>query len=183
LAELKRARRGFFIPEDSMAARYSEELREWLPEAREMRLVARQEGRRSASVDAFIDAANGRAQTLTFVETENGGSLCGGYLDVAWVEGGFMSDPGRRSFIFTLKNHLGVPPTMFAQKRGEYAAWMRRDGAVCFGEGREGFLVCDCDLTLSSGRTYEAPEGGVTVFYGDGGTCFRAARWELWEIV
>jgi hypothetical protein len=59
--------------------------------------------------------------TLTFVQTENGRSNSGCYLDVAWVEGDYASDPGRRRFIFTLKNHLGVPPTKFAQKRNEKA--------------------------------------------------------------
>jgi hypothetical protein len=85
------------IREDSMAAEYSVELREWLPEATEFRLVTTHEGRGAASVNAFIDAAMGRAKTLTVVETENGGSICGGYLDVAWNEGGFTSDPGGRS--------------------------------------------------------------------------------------
>jgi hypothetical protein len=68
-------------------------------------------------VKAFIDAAKGRAKTLTFVETENGGSICGGYLDVAWVENDYASDPDKGSFIFTLRNHLGVPPTRFAQRQ------------------------------------------------------------------
>jgi hypothetical protein len=65
-----------FIPEDSIAAAYSEEVYEWLPEATELKLVARHEGRDATSVNAFVDAAKGLARTLTFVETENGGSIC-----------------------------------------------------------------------------------------------------------
>jgi hypothetical protein len=102
-----------------MAAAYAEELSEWLPEATFIGLVARHEGRGAASVNAFIDAATGRAKTLTFVETENGGSICGGYLDVPWVADGSASDPGRGSFIFTLRNHLGIPPAKFAQQRDD----------------------------------------------------------------
>jgi hypothetical protein len=75
LASLNSGRQTSFIPEDSMAARYSEALREWLPEATEVRLVAMHEGRDAVSMNAFIDAAKGRAKTLTFVETENGGSI------------------------------------------------------------------------------------------------------------
>jgi hypothetical protein len=110
-----------------MAAPYWEQLRGWLPEATEVRLMAKHEGRDATSVRAFVDAAKGRAKTLTFVETEGGGSICGGYLDVAWVEGVPVRDPGRRSFIFTLKNHLAVLPTKFAQKREDQAAYMSPD--------------------------------------------------------
>jgi hypothetical protein len=132
-------------------------------------------------VNPFIDAAKGRAKTLTFVETENGESICGGYLDVAWVEGGRANDPGRGSFIFTLRNHLGVPPTRFAQRQDHCAAHAWRD--ICFGFGnREGFIVSQAHQTLYSGRVYEAPGQGVALFNGDGGGVFRAARWELWEV-
>jgi hypothetical protein len=164
-----------------MAAAYAEELSEWLPEAKGIRLVARHEGRGTASVNHFIDAAKGRAKTLTFVETENGGSICGGYLEVPWVEDGYASDPGRRSFIFTLRNHLGVPPTKFAQKRDNGAAYAWRDSYLCFGIG-EGFMVGQGNQTLYSGYSYEAPGQGVALFNGDGGGVFRAARWELWEV-
>jgi hypothetical protein len=167
--------------DDSMAAAYEEELSEWLPGATGFRLVARRESRGAASVNAFIDAAKGRAKTLTFVETENGGSICGGYLDVPWVEDGWANDPGRRSFIFTLRNHLGVPPTKFAQKRDYWVAYAWRDSRFRFGDG-EGFVVCQGDPTLWNGQAYEAPGQGVTLFNGDEGGVFRAARWELWEV-
>jgi hypothetical protein len=171
--ESLRLRRGASLfAGDSMAAEYSEELSEWLPEATEARLVARHEGRDVASVNAFVDAAKGRAKTLTFVETENGGSICGGYLDVAWAEGD-MSDPGMKGFIFTLKNHLGVIPMKFAQKRSEYAAYTRRDDIIDFG-CREGFQVWPCDDSLNSGVTYEAPRQGVALFKGDRGWPFRS---------
>jgi hypothetical protein len=92
-------------------------------------------------VNAFIGAAQDQAKTLMFVETENGVSICGGYLDVPWVAGG-INDPGRKSFIFTLKNHLGVPPTKFAQRREDCVAFMGRGEYVYFGAG-EGFGVWD----------------------------------------
>jgi hypothetical protein len=184
LARLKGGREAAFIVEDSIAAEYAWELCEWLPEATQLRLVARHEGRDLASVNAFIDAAKGRSKTITFVKTENGGSICGGYLDVAWVEGGFARDPGMMSFIFTLRNHLGVPPTKFAQKRGDCAAYMRRHNGlpfVYFGQF-EGFIVYSQDCNLSIGQAYEAPSDGVTLFCGDGSRVFRAGRWELWDV-
>jgi hypothetical protein len=164
-----------------MAAGYSEELFAWLPEATGLRLVAKCEGCGCASVNAFVEAANGRAKALTFVETENGRSICGGYLDVAWVEGGYAKDPGRRSFIFTLKNHLEVSPARFEQTRDEYAAFMARWGAFYFGV-KEAFKLAPYADSLQSGKTYEAPDQGVALFHGDDSGVFRAARWELWEV-
>jgi hypothetical protein len=181
LASLKSGSCILFHPEDSTVAAYAEELVEWLPEATGFRLVSRHEGRGAASVDAFIDVAEGRAKTLTFVETENGGSICGGYLDVPWIGDGYTSDPGRRSFMFTLKNHLGAPPRKFEQKRDDYAAYMGRGCDFCFGI-REGFIVHQGNQALYSGYTYEAPGQGVALFNGDGGCVFRAARWELWQV-
>jgi hypothetical protein len=181
-AELKSSRCISFDPEDSTSASaYAEELSEWLPGARGFRLVARHEGRGAASVNAFIDAARGREKTLTLVETENGVSICGGYLDVPWIENDYASDPGRGSFIFTLRNHLGVPPTRFVQKRDNYVAYMRRDCRFCFGNG-EGFMVRQDSQTLYSDCAYEAPGQGEALFDGDGDGVFRAARWELWEV-
>jgi hypothetical protein len=164
-----------------MAAEYSEELSVWLPEATALGLVARHEGCDAASVNAFVDAAKGLAKTLTFVETENGGSICGGYLDVAWAEG-VVDDPGMKSFIFTLKNHLGLPPVKFAQRRSEHAAYMRRDDHFHFGTC-EGLVVWRGDTTLQIGRTYEAPRHGTALFNGNWRGSFRAARWELWEVI
>jgi hypothetical protein len=182
LATLMGGREVSFIPDDSMAADYSEELLEWLPDATEVRLVARHEGRDAASVNAFIAAAKGLAKTLTFVETENGGSICGGYLDVAWVADGYASDPSRRSFIFTLKNHFGVPPTKFTKKRGGEAAYTSRGYRFSFAY-KEGFSVCYDYENLSVGEIYEAPRQGAALFNGDDQGKFRAARWELWEVV
>jgi hypothetical protein len=166
-----------------MAAGYSEQLREWLPDTTAVTLVARHEGHSTASVNAFIEAAEGRAKTLTFVKTENGDSICGGYLDVAWVEGQRAYDPGRRSFIFTLRNHLGVPPTKFAQGRAEEsAAYMRCDDRVYFGLA-EGFYIWDKDACLSNGWTYDSVKQGPALFCGNGCGSFRAGRWELWQVV
>jgi hypothetical protein len=174
---LKSGRRASPIPGDSMAAAYSEPLREWLPEATGVRLMAKGDGRSVAGVNSFIDAAKGRAKTLTFVETEDGNSICGGYLDAPWVEGSYTNDPARRSFIFTLKNHLGVPPTKFVQKRVERAVYMKRGYRFYFGQA-EGLIVSESGGWLTGGPSYDSPEQGMALFCGDTDG-FRAARWEL----
>jgi hypothetical protein len=80
-----------------------------------------------------------------------------------------------------LKNHLGVPPTKFAEKQDGKVACMKRDGYFYFGTG-EGFIVSGGNYAGNSGRTYEAPDLGVALFHGDEGGVFRAARWELWQV-
>jgi hypothetical protein len=168
VVSLKAGRKALKIPEYSMAAGYADQLRAWLPYAKEVKLVAKHEGRDPASVNAFIDAAKGRAKTVTFVKTQSGVSICGGYLDVAWVENGYAIDPGRRSFMFTLENHLRVPPAKFAQKRSENAACTWRGDCFYFG-CFEGFIVWHGDRVLSDDLTYDAPVQGAALFDGDRG--------------
>ena len=129
----------------SMAAPYWSKLKEWLPDMNSIKLLAKFDGHSQASIDAFLAAAVGRARTLTFIETENGGSICGAYLDPAWVVKGWTNDPGRKSFLFTLKNHLGVVPTKFPKKATEWAA--HTDSSYfCFG-------ACDGIIFWNDART------------------------------
>jgi hypothetical protein len=67
----------------SMAAAYEGEVRDWLPDVTDLKLLAWGERRDAASVNAFIDAAVGHARTLTFIETENRKSICGAFLGPA----------------------------------------------------------------------------------------------------
>jgi hypothetical protein len=96
------------------------------------KLLLRRAGRDAVSVDAYIDAATRHAHTITFIETDTGNSICGGYLDPARVNGDFVytEDPGRRSFVFTLKNCFGVVPTKFRLTGGDYAAYTNRGNHV-----------------------------------------------------
>jgi hypothetical protein len=166
----------------SMAQPYVNKLKEWLPWLREARLLQKMSGRDAASVNGFIEAAKGRSKTITFVETENGGSICGGYLESAWVESGGMNDRSRRSFLFTLKNHLSVPPTKFAQKQDGRAAYVNPGSLVHWGQD-EGWIICSSDFGLRSNKTFEeAPGKGAALFCDDGDTKFRAGRWELWQL-
>jgi hypothetical protein len=166
----------------SMAQPYVNKLKEWLPWMRKARLLLKGSGRDTASVNAFTGAAKGHSKTITFVETENGGSICGGYLEAAWVESGYANDPSRRSFLFTLKNHLSVPPTKFAQKQDERVARMKPGGDVWWGQC-EGWIIWSSDTDLLSNETFEeAPGEGAALFCGDGGWMFGAGRWELWQL-
>jgi hypothetical protein len=65
--------------------------------------------------------------------TENGKSICGGYLEPAWRERVYAPD-SIKSFLFTLKNHAGVAPTKFPKKGSDScAAFKWRDYGWFFG--------------------------------------------------
>jgi hypothetical protein len=59
---------------------------------------------------------------------------------------------------------------------------MRQDECFYFGAG-EGSMVGRGDPWLCTGYTYEASSQGGALFWGDKGGPFRAARWELWEVI
>jgi hypothetical protein len=170
----------------SMAWAYEDELLEWLPGMADATLLAKCEGRDKTSVNAFIDAAKRRAHTITFIETENGKSICGASVEPAWVDPGqdraCTHDPSKRTFLFTLKNHLGVAPTKFPCKSPECTVFLRRDRVVIFTSNNWGMHITPETNGYMSVTGYKDTAGkGGEVFCGDG-SGFRAARWELWEI-
>jgi hypothetical protein len=77
---------------DSMAAAYEDRLLEWLPDVETARLVAAHDGRDTATLNAFCDAAEGLSKTVVIVVTENGESICVAYLDPAWRERAWAED-------------------------------------------------------------------------------------------
>jgi hypothetical protein len=59
---------------------------------------------------------------------------------------------------------------------------MKSDNSFCFGYS-EGFEVVPSGSVLNNGRMYEAPDKRAALFNGNSCGEFRAARWELWEVV
>jgi hypothetical protein len=55
---------------------------------------------------------------------------------------------------------------------------MRSGHYFSFGHG-QGFVVAVGNMRLYSGARYQAPDEGTTLFNGDSGGQFSAARWEL----
>jgi hypothetical protein len=163
-----------------MAGQYAASIFEWLPELTATRLLAFGTGRDYASISAFIDGAKGRCKTIAFFETSNRGSICGGYLEPAWNDAGETRDPSRKSFIFTLRNHLGVPPTKFPMRssatRGAFAG---RGNWVGFGS--PDIQLYSADYGGNFGFHQDVVGRGAAIFQGDGSGRFRAGSWELWQ--
>jgi hypothetical protein len=144
-------------------------------------LVAKHDGRDIASIYAFCDAADALSKTVVIAETENGESICGGYLDPAWREG--TSYDNRKSFLFTLKNHLGVAPTKFPKKdRDSWAAYRKRGNYWHF--VWEGPYVWQGGNPRHDGlgRFCQGVVGQGQAIFNGGQDFFRLARWELWQI-
>jgi hypothetical protein len=154
-----------------------------MPDAKTAKLVASHDGRDIASINAFCAAAEGLSKTVVIAVTENGGSICGGYLDPAWREGAWAED-NSKSFLFTLKNHAGIGPTKFPKKGGDSgAAAKRRDFGWSFGNWEGPYIYKDgnpwCD---GLGTSYEDVVGQGQGIFNGGQVFFRLARWELWQI-
>jgi hypothetical protein len=108
-------------------------------------LLLRRTGRDSETAEAFIDAAVGHAHAFTFIETENGKSICDLYLGSAWVRDQ-INDSGKASYLFTLKNRFGVGPTRFPSASAYSAhTWHRgsreREGQVWLNGGNGGMDI------------------------------------------
>jgi hypothetical protein len=169
---------------DSMAAVYEDQLLEWLPDVETARLVAAHDGRDITSINAFCDAADGLPNTVVIAVTENGASICGAYVEPAWVENAWYRD-NRESFLFTLKNHAGVGPTKFRKKGSDSsAAYKWRDYGWHIGSW-EGPYVSKGGNPGCGGlgrHCYEDVVGQGQAIFNGGQDFFRLARWELWQI-
>jgi hypothetical protein len=162
----------------SMAEAYSGILKEWRPELTNTTLIVRGTGHDVKAVNAFIDAALGHANTFTFMETECGKSICGGFLARPWALGD-VKDPEQGSFLFTLKNHLGRTPMKFPKKANGRAACALR--GIVVGFDNSGMFLCDSGGSPSGWGSGFDTMGCDFSFITGGQFSFRAGRWEIWE--
>jgi hypothetical protein len=77
--------------------------------------------------NTFHHMCDGRGmQSVVIIKTTTG-HVFGGYLCAAWARSnGWIGASG--SNIFTLKNNLGIPPTMFANSNSSYSAMGTTNG-------------------------------------------------------
>jgi hypothetical protein len=129
-----------------------------------------------------MDAAEGLSKTVVVAATENGESMCGAYLDSAWMEG-YARDSGK-SFLFTLKNHAGVGPTKFPKMGSDsFAAFKQRGYSWYFGDWEGPYIDEGGDPGYGGlGRCYGDVIGQGRAIFNGGQDFFRVSRWELWQI-
>jgi hypothetical protein len=113
-------------------------------------------------------------------------SVFGGYLEPAWRTFDWVSDPSGKSFIFTLLNHLGVPPAKFALVKSSTAAWLNPGYSFRFGE--HDIVIGPVDQYSDYPSSFSESLGrGGSLFAGDGANRwgrvnFVIGRWELWKL-
>jgi hypothetical protein len=153
-----------------------------VPDVKTARLVAAHDGRDIASLNAFCDAAEGLSKTVVIAVTENGESICGGYLDPAWREDAWAKDSSK-SFLFTLKNHAGVGPTKFPKKDTNSSAAYKLRGIYWFFGYWEGpYVWSGGNPGRGLGVNYEDVVGLGQAIFNGGQDFFQLARWELWQV-
>jgi hypothetical protein len=173
----------------SFAEPFEEAIRGFLPKMSKASLLASHHGCDKVSLGAFLAAAPGQTCTMVFIAMTNGNSICGGYLHPAWrntTDAGYIGDAEGKSFIFTLRNHLGVPPTKFEVSDKSHAALLENSPYFTFG---------GCDIRVGPSDhcsnypdRYANPLGhGGSLFAGEGAkgrgsANLGVARWELWKI-
>lgn len=106
--------------------------------------------------------------TITIVKSTNG-YLFGGYSSVPWASNGqYKHSPG--SFLFTLTNPNGIPPTRFFSNGGSQDIYCHQSYGPTFGSGHDLYIVNNCNTQNCSselGNSFYDNHG-----YGDEGyTC------------
>jgi hypothetical protein len=137
----------------------------------------------------FHDACDGHANTLTIVLTTEGW-IFGGFSPCAWdCSFAYKQDDSRKSFLFTIKNPHGVPPTIFPLKddKKQCAIYCFPSRGPIFGGGCDLFISDCCDsneksYTKTFGDTYENTTrmDGKTFFTGD--RFFTVKELEVFEV-
>jgi hypothetical protein len=173
------------FPSDSMAAPYARQLKEWLPWAGSASLLAKGEGRPTLLVARIV----GKSKTLVVVQTQNGKSICGGYVAPAWCNRVWCaSDPSNSSFLFTLQNHLGKPTTKFPINPGATKVFYMTDNRFILGDLSNGSGNTYTTSTLGHGGQFGALQEplalGTCVLAGEGSGSQKVsvARWEFWQL-
>ncbi|CAF3337574.1 unnamed protein product [Rotaria socialis] len=66
----------------------------------------------------FHRCSDNKGPTMTIIQTQNHGYLCGGYAEISWdCDNMYNTDPA--AFLFTLKNPHDIQPTKFFQNPNE----------------------------------------------------------------
>jgi hypothetical protein len=90
----------------------------------------------------FHSRCNGHPHTVTLIMSTDGW-IFGGYTPVAWNStNGYLPDPTRQSFVFTINNPHNLPARVFIQKGEDKAIYDHANYGPTFGGGHD-LYVCD----------------------------------------
>jgi hypothetical protein len=121
----------------------------------------------------FHRCSDGHSGTLTLV-LSTAGYIFGGYTPLVWSSrGAYVTDPSRKSFLFTIKNPHGLEPHIFAQKDEASAIYDNASDGPTFGANHDLYVCTQCHTQNNSystlGNTYTNDTGiaGTAVLTGE----------------
>jgi len=135
-------------------------LSKWLP-ATVPKLLYRAT-RDGFDASSFHERCDGVGPTIVLVRTTQG-HIFGGYSDSSWSSSSAYT-PSAASFLFSIKNPLGLPAMRLPIKCGGHdkAIYGHAAYGATFGGGHDLYLPDQCDgkaVTFHLGHTYECPVG------------------------
>jgi hypothetical protein len=134
----------------------------------------------------FHRCCNGHSPTLTVV-LDTDGYIFGGYTPLRWSSRGtWMTDPGLKSFIFTIKNPRHSEPRIFTQHQEANEVWDHPSCGPTFG-GNHDLCICnDCNTQKTSysnlGGTYTNDTGLAGSAVLTGSRNFLVREIEVFEV-
>lgn len=96
-------------------------------------------------MDAFFSRCDNIGPTLVMIKAK--GFWFGGYTSESW--GHHLFQPDSSSFLFTLSNPHGIPPTKYYQKKGRKAGIKRNDNMM-LGFGDSGWTDISINKEIQS---------------------------------
>jgi len=132
----------------------------------------------------FHSCCDNKGPTVTVIKSGN--YIFGGYTEQEWKgSGDWTKAPG--SFLFSLVNPSGLPPTKMPLKAGEdkYAIYCRSDYGPIFGRGHDLVIVNEpnsknCWASLNN--SYEYPFGQTGTTFLTGNEYFTVSEMEVFVI-
>eukprot|EP01012_Entosiphon_sulcatum_P041529 TRINITY_DN5537_c0_g1_i6.p1 TRINITY_DN5537_c0_g1~~TRINITY_DN5537_c0_g1_i6.p1 ORF type:complete len:308 (-),score=67.55 TRINITY_DN5537_c0_g1_i6:10-897(-) len=171
---------GFPVPRGSLLGVAADPLRRWLPHGTSLTLLftAQKDGWAGQQFHAKCD---GKGPTVVLLHSTTG-CVFGGYAAASWEGGGGAYIAAPTSFIFTISNPYGIPPTRFGCTEPQSALYGQGDRGPLFGAGCDIYVNQDMHTGGVTSKSYPVgSELGSLVFAG--GKQFSLQNVEVYAVV
>jgi len=124
-------------------------LLQWVPKTDKKKWILCYSGLKNGFIStAFHKAADNKGPSLVIIQSSNG-NIFGGYNPQPWSSSaGYNND--NTSFLFTLVNKEGMPPTKFSKLSGKNGCYSNSGNGPVFGEGYDLFISSNSNKNTNS---------------------------------
>ncbi|XP_077997903.1 kelch-like protein diablo [Glandiceps talaboti] len=131
---------------------FQQVLNNWYGKSKQEWKLLYRASRDGYSCTEFHHRCDGYSPTVVLVKSSNG-SICGGYSDIAWTStapprGKYVTS--ERSFLFSLVNTQGLPPSKFDLINKKFAICHHPGFGPIFGAGADLSIASDCNHGMQS---------------------------------